>query len=91
MRTDQLFDSSVNQQEMVNHLVINTAVCVTRRTNGFPLVRLQMIDQMKSVLIVVVVGGSLKLLEANATTSDVTNIWLLFVQFSFHGILIFIQ
>ena len=51
-RADEFVDSAVDRQEVVSHLVIGATLRSTFRTDGLPLVRLQVIQQMKSELVV---------------------------------------
>ena len=51
-RANEFVDSAMLKQEMIRHLVIGAAICSTFRTDGFPLVRLQVMQQMKPKFVV---------------------------------------
>ena len=51
LRTNQSFHFTVNHQKMIDHLLVITAIHATNRTCSFAMIRLQMGQQMKSVIV----------------------------------------
>ena len=69
-RADEFVHSAVEKQEVVRHLVIGAAVRPAFRTDGFPLVWLQVMQQMQSELVV----HSRKLQAANAANGRLDSV-----------------
>ena len=53
IRTDELVHSSMDEHEVIYHLVSSVTISSTFVTNRLPVVRLQMPQKMRSVLVVV--------------------------------------
>ena len=52
MRTDEFLYTSVHDIKVINHLLMNAAICSTNRTQRFPSVFLQMHQQMRPEYVV---------------------------------------
>ena len=56
IRTDELVHSSVDEHEVIYHLVRSVTISSTFVTNRFSVVSLQMPQKMRSVLVILRVG-----------------------------------
>ena len=76
LRANQLFHSTMYHHKMVHHLLVRVTIGLALRTDAFPFVRLQMVEQMQSEVIV----GIVAFLDADAAGLDGGDS-LLFFQF----------